>query len=181
MRALRLWLWPAGAAVGIAAEWVYFDWEDRGGWLPDLATGWTLIACGLVAWALRPESRSGPLLAATGFAWFAANLIGEQALYLHRGPLIHLALSYPSGRLDGRSIASPSRSGYGAALVPAVWSSEVATFALSAFFVVVAGHGYVRALGRERRARLAAVAATAFVSAVLAAPPPPDSPLRPRS
>ena len=52
--------------------------------------------------------------------------------------------------------------------MPAVWSSEVATFALSAFFVVVAGHGYVRALGRERRARLAAVAATAFVSALVA-------------
>ena len=70
-----------------------------GDWLPDLATGWTLIACGLVAWALRPESRSGPLLAATGFAWFAANLVGEQALYLYRGPLIHLSLSYPYGRL----------------------------------------------------------------------------------
>src|SRR4029450_10450231 len=46
--------------------------------------------------------------------------------------------------------------------------SEVATFALSALFVVVAGHGYVRALGRERRSRLAALAATAFVSAVMA-------------
>ena len=168
MRALRLWLWPAGAVVGIAAEWVYFDWEDWGRWLPDLATGWTLIACGLVAWALRPESRSGPLLAATGFAWFAANLIGEQALYLHRGPLIHLALSYPSGRLGRPLDRFAVATGYGAALVPAVWSSEVATFALSAFFVVVAGHGYVRALGRERRARLAAVAATAFVSALVA-------------
>ena len=74
MRAFRLWLWPAGAAVGIAAEWVYFGWDDVAGWLPDLVTGWTLIACGLVGWARRPESRSGPLLAATGFAWFAANL-----------------------------------------------------------------------------------------------------------
>ena len=167
MRAFRLWLWPAGAAVGIAAEWVYFDWEDWGGWLPDLATGWTLIACGLVAWALRPESRSGPLLAATGFAWFAANLLGDQALYLHRGPLIHLALSYPYGRLGRRLDRFVVAIGYGAALIPAVWSSEIATFALSALFVVVAGHGYARALGRERRTRLAALAATSFVSAVL--------------
>ena len=52
--------------------------------------------------------------------------------------------------------------------MPAVWSSEIATFALSALFVAVAGHGYVRALGRERRTRLAALAATAFVSAVMA-------------
>jgi signal transduction histidine kinase len=167
VRALRLSLWPVGAAVGIAAELVYFDWEDWDGWLPDLATGWTLIACGLIAWALRSESRSGPLLAATGFAWFAANLIGEQALYLHRGPLIHLALSYPSGRLGRPLDRFVVAIGYGAALVPAVWSSDVATFALSALFVVVASHGYVRALGRERRTRLAALGATAFVSAVL--------------
>ena len=167
MRALRLWLWPVGAAVGLAAEWVYFDFEDWGDWLPDLATGWTLIACGLVAWALRPESRSGPLLAATGFAWFAANLVGDQALYLHRGPLIHLSLSYPYGRLGRPLDRSVVAIGYGAALVPAVWSSEIATFALSALFVAVAGHGYIRALGRERRTRLAALGATAFVSAVL--------------
>ena len=167
MRALRLWLWPVGAAVGLAAEWVYFDFEDWSDWLPDLATGWTLIACGLVAWALRPESRSGPLLAATGFAWFAANLVGDQALYLHRGPLIHLTLSYPYGRLGRPLDRSVVAIGYGAALVPAVWSSEIATFALSALFVAVAGHGYIRALGRERRTRLAALGATAFVSAVL--------------
>ena len=106
MRALRLWLWPVGVAVGIAAEWVYFDFEDWGDWLPDLATGWTLIACGLVAWARRPESRSGPLLAATGFAWFAANLVGDQALYLHRGPLIHLVavVSVRATRTAARSL-----------------------------------------------------------------------------
>ena len=168
MRAFRLWLWPAGAVIGIAAEWVYFDWDEWGDWLPDLATGWTLIACGLIAWARRPESRSGPLLAATGFAWFAANFASDQALYLHRGPLVQLVLSYPYGRLRRPLDRFVVAIGYGAALVPAVWSSEIATFALSALFVVVAGHGYVRALGRERRTRLAALAATAFVSAVMA-------------
>ena len=168
MRALRLWLWPAGVAVGIAAEWVYFGWDDWGDWLPDLATGWTLIACGLAGWARRPLSRSGPLLAATGFAWFAANLVGDQALYLYRGPLIHLALSYPSGRLERPLDRSVVAIAYGAALVPAVWSSEIATFALSALFVAVAAHGYLRALGRERRTRLTALGATAFVSAVMA-------------
>ncbi len=168
MRAFRLWLWPAGAAVGIAAEWVYFGWGDPGEWLPDLATGWTLIACGLVGWARRPESRSGPLLAATGFAWFAANLLGDQALYLHRGPLIHLTLSYPYGRLGSRLDRVAVAVAYGAALVPAVWSSDVGSFGLCAFFVLVAGHGHMRALGRERRTRRAAFGATAFIGAVLA-------------
>ena len=167
MRALRLWLWPAGAAVGIAAEWVFFGWNDPDEWLPDLATGWTLIACGLVGWARRPESRSGPLLAATGFAWFAANLLGDQALYLHRGPLIQLTLTYPYGRLGSRLDRVAVAVAYGAALVPAVWSSDIATFALCALFVLAAGRGYAGAVGRERRARRAAFGATAFVGAVL--------------
>ena len=168
MRALRLWLWPAGAVIGVAAEWVYFDWDEWGDWVPDLATGWTLIACGLVAWARRPESRSGPLLAATGFAWFAANFASDEALYLHRGPLVQLVISYPSGRLGRPLDRLVVAIGYGAALVPAVWSSAIATFGLCALFVAVAGHGYVRALGRERRTRLAALGATAFASAVMA-------------
>lgn len=168
MRALRLWLWPAGAAVGIAAEAVYFDWDDWSDWLPDLATGWTLIACGLLGWGRRPDTRSGPLLAATGFAWFAANLSGDEALYLHRGPLIHLTLSYPYGRLGRPLDRIVVAVGYGAAVVSAIWSSEIATFALCALFVAVAGDGYLRALGRERRTRLAALGATAFVSAVMA-------------
>jgi signal transduction histidine kinase len=167
VRAFRLWLWPAGAAFGIAAEWVYFGWDDVAGWLPDLATGWTLIACGLVGWARRPESRSGPLLAATGFAWFAANLLGDHALYLHRGPLIHLTLTYPAGRLASRLDRVAVAVGYGAALIPAIWSSDIATFALCALFVLAAGRGQARAVGRERRTRQAAFGATAFVGAVL--------------
>jgi signal transduction histidine kinase len=154
--------------VGIAAEWIYFGWGDPGEWLPDLTTGWTLIACGLVGWARRPESRSGPLLAATGFAWFAANLLGDEALYLHRGPLIHLTLSYPYGRIDSRLERGAVAVAYGAALVPAIWSSDIATFALCALFVLVAGSGYVHALGHERRTRRAAFGATAFIGAVLA-------------
>jgi signal transduction histidine kinase len=168
VRALRLWLWPAGAAVGIAAEWVYFGWGDVAGWLPDLVTGWTLIACGLVAWTQRPESRSGPLLAATGFAWFAANLLGDWALYLHRGPLIHLTLTYPTGRLASRIDRVAVAVGYGVALIPAIWSSDITTFALCALFVLAAGLGHARAVGHERRMRQAAFGATAFVGAVLA-------------
>jgi signal transduction histidine kinase len=168
VRALRLLLWPAGVAVGIAAEWVYFGWDDPGDWLPDLIVGWTLIGCGLAGWSRRPGSLSGALLAATGFAWFAGNFASDEALYLHRGPLIQLVLSYPHGRLGGRLDRIAVAVGYVASLVPAVWSSETATLALAGFFVVVAGYGYVRAVGPERRARLAALQATGFIAAALA-------------
>jgi signal transduction histidine kinase len=178
VRAPRLLLWPAGAAVGIAAEWVYFGWSEPRDWLPDLAVGWTLIACGLVAWSRRPASRSGALMAATGFGWFAANFtttglaavdwLSEQALYLHRGPLLHLVLTYPRGRLAGRLDRAAVAIAYFAAVIPAIWGSETATFVLAGLFVGVAGYGYARAVGRERRMRLAALQATAFLAAVLA-------------
>jgi signal transduction histidine kinase len=167
VRTLRLLLWPAGVALGVAAELHYFGWGDPGGWLPDLVVGWTLIACGLVAWSRRPETRSGMLLAATGFAWFAANF-SDQALYLHRGPLIHLVLSYPSGRLGGRLERGVVATAYVIALIPDVWRSEAATFALALAIVAVAARGYLGAVGRARRARLAALQATAFLAAVIA-------------
>jgi signal transduction histidine kinase len=167
VRELRFWLWPAGAAVGIAAEWTYFGWGEPGAWLPDLAVGWTLIACGLIGWSRRPESRTGALMAATGFAWFAANFASEQALYLHRGPLVHLVLSYPYGRLGGRLERAVVAIAYAAAAIPAVWGSETATFVLSAVIVVAALRGYLKAVGRERRTRLAALWATGLLAAVL--------------
>jgi signal transduction histidine kinase len=178
VRAPRLLLWPAGAALGIAAEWVYFGWSEPRDWLPDLAVGWTLIACGLVAWSRRPASRSGALMVATGFAWFAANFtttglaavdwLSEQALYLHRGPLLHLVLSYPRGRPAGRVDRAAVTIAYGVAVMPAIWGSETATFVLAGSIVGVAGYGYAGAVGRERRMRLAGFQATAFLAAVLA-------------
>ena len=48
-----LLLWPAGAVVGIAAEWRLYGWADPGDWVPDLLTGWTMIACGLAGWSRR--------------------------------------------------------------------------------------------------------------------------------
>ena len=166
MRALRLWLWPAGTALGVAAESAAFEWSAPGDWLPDLATGWTLIACGLIGWARRPASRSGALMAATGFAWFAANFAPD-LLYLHRGPLLQLVLTFPAGirgRLDRAAVAVA----YAAAVVPGVWGSEPATIVLAALTVAAAAAGHARAVGRERRERLAALRATAFLAAVLA-------------
>lgn len=166
-RTARLLLGAAAVALGIAAEWVYFGWDQPNDWLPDLAVGWTLIGCGLVAWSRRPESRSGLLLAATGFAWFAANF-SDQALYLHRGPLVQLVLTFPDGRLRGRFGRAAVGLGWVVALFPAIWGSEAATLALSALIVAAAAGGYLRVLGGERRRRLAALQASGFLAAVLA-------------
>jgi signal transduction histidine kinase len=178
MRWFRLLLWLAGAVFGIAAEWISFGWGDPRHWVPDLVTGWTLIACGLVAWSRRPESRSGALMAATGFSWFLGNFaaagvdpvdwLGAHALYLYRGPLVHLLVTYPRGRLSSHLDRVAVGIGYAAAVVTPVWRSEIATIVLAALLVAVCARLYVRAVGPSRRARLLALWAAAGVGLVLA-------------
>jgi signal transduction histidine kinase len=177
MRRLVL-LGLAGVALGLTAEWVAFGWGDPRRSIPDLATGWSLIGCGLVAWKRRPEHRSGPLMAATGFTWFVGNFSGvgmaavawvaAHLVYLHRGPLVQLVLAYPSGRPSSRLAQAAVVVGYAAAVITPVWRSEVATILLAALLVAVCARDYVRAVGQSRRARHAALQATTGLSAVLA-------------
>jgi hypothetical protein len=152
----------AGLVLGVAAEDVAFGWSDPGHWIPDLLTGWTLIGCGLIAWTRRPESRTGPLLAATGVTWFFGNFvavggaigwIAGQSVYLHRGPLLHAVIAFPSGRPPSRLAAGAIVVSYGVAVVPEIWSNETASVALALLLVGVTAIGYVRSVGQDRRAR----------------------------
>jgi signal transduction histidine kinase len=171
-------LWPAGAALGIAAEWVYFGWADPRDWVPDLVTGWTLIACGLVAWARRADSGAGPLMAAAGYAWFMPNFEGTglgaidwlaaHALYLHRGPLVHVVLTYPTGRPARKLTWAAIALGYGAAIVTPVWRSEVATIVLAALLATAALYAYRGSTRPERHGRLLGIQAAIGLAAVLA-------------
>jgi hypothetical protein len=148
----------AGAALDLTAERVGFGWGDPRHWTPDLAVGWTFIGCGLVAWARRPESRTGPLMAATGFTWFLGNFAGVgvaavawvagHAVYLHRGPLVHLVLAYPSGRPGSRLVRGAIVVGYAAAVITPVWRSAGATIVLAGLLVAVSAHGYVGRSGQ---------------------------------
>jgi len=177
MRRLAL-IWLAGVALGLTAEWVGFGWGDPRRWIPDLAVGWRLIGCGLVASEQRPESRTGPLMAATGFTWFLGNFaqvdvaavawVAAHLVYLHRGPLVQLVLTYPSGRPSSRLARAALAVGYAAAVVAPVWRSEVATILLAALMLGVGARDYVRAVGRARRMRRAALQAVGGLSVVLA-------------
>jgi signal transduction histidine kinase len=167
----------AGAALGLAAEWVGFGWGDPRRWIPDLAVGWSFIGCGLVAWRRRPESHTGPLMAATGFTWFLGNFsdvgvpavawAASQLVYLHRGPLIHLVLTYPSGRPGSPLVRGAVVVGYAVAIITPIWRSDAATILLAGLLLAVSARDYVRAVGRARRARRAALQAVAGLSVVL--------------
>jgi signal transduction histidine kinase len=177
-RRLGLVVWPAGIALGVAAEWVGFGWDDPRHWILDLVVGWTFMGCGVVAARRRPEDRVGLLMMATGATWFLGNFarsgvaavawVGAYGLFVYRGPLVQLVLSYPTGRTSSWLQRSAVAVGYLAAFVYPVWQNEIATIALSVFFVGVAGREYVRSVGRSRRARLLALRATAGLGLLLA-------------
>ena len=74
--------------------------------------GWSFVGTGLYAWRRRPESRIGMLMVALGFAWFFSMLehanaplpytVGLACAGLWGGVLLHIGLSFPSGRLTSR-------------------------------------------------------------------------------
>ena len=175
----RFLILPAAAAVGLAAEWSGYGWGDPGHWIPDLVVGWCLIGCGFVASVRRPGSRSGVLMSATGFTWFLGNFAGvgvsvvawvaAHALYLHRGPLFQLLLTYPGDRRPSRVTGAAIAVFYAAAVITPVWQSEAATILLAASLLGVCGYEYARMVGPARRMRLIALQAAAGLGFVLAA------------
>ncbi len=147
MRRIWFMLWPAAFLLGIAAESAGYGWNDPAGWIPDLAVGWFLIACGLIAMRKWPESHAGGLMAATGFTWFFGNFAGvgndvvswfaADTLFLHRGPLFHLLLTYPGGRATARLTSGAVVVGYVAALIAPLWDNNLATILISAALLTV--------------------------------------------
>ncbi len=73
------------------------------------AVGWSFIGTGLYAWRRRPESRSGELMVALGFAWFLSALGFSNSPLVHTisfvlgglwgGVFLQLVVAFPSGRL----------------------------------------------------------------------------------
>jgi signal transduction histidine kinase len=176
-RPILLLLAVAGALLGLAAAWVAFGWDDPRHWVPDLAVGWSFIACGLVGSLRRPNSGTGPLMVLVGFTWFLGNFasvdvppiawLATHALYLHRGPLIHCVLSYPTGRLTSGLDRALVAIGYVAAAVTLIARNEVATAILGALLIAVAVRSYAASIGPARRARLLALRAAMAVGIAL--------------
>jgi signal transduction histidine kinase len=177
MQRIGIILWPAALALGLAAEWAGFGWHDPGLWIPDLIVGWFVIGCGLITMRRPRDRRVGGLIAATGFTWFLGNfasvdneLISWAAaavVYLHRGPLFHLLLTYPSGRATSRITRGVVVVGYVAALIPALWRNNLATLSISAGLIAVSARDYAGSVGEARRARLFALRATVVLGLVI--------------
>jgi signal transduction histidine kinase len=186
VRALRLAVLPAGVALGLWAEWAALR---RGPFEPtvsasetrlaiaDLVVGLVLIGCGIAAWTWRRESWTGPLLALAGLTWFLGTFAGSGesgyadfgALFvtLHRGPLVHALLSYPTGHLEHWSERAAVALAYILSAIAALGETPEAAIVLALILLAVGALRVVRATGPRRRARLAAAGASGVFSGAL--------------
>jgi hypothetical protein len=94
----------AGGAFGLVTELAVGAPHGVALAVADFAVGFVLLAFGAVALLRRSASRTGLWMALSGLAWFAGTL-GWPLVGLHRGFLVLLFLSYPSGRLPRSTLA----------------------------------------------------------------------------
>jgi signal transduction histidine kinase len=113
-RPARLALLLLGIAFGLGAERIRLVAGWSVAWVvADLIPGIAFLVAGTVAWQRRPDNRIGPLMVATGFAWYVGtysasfNPLIDSLGYGFQGYydalLAWLVLAYPSGRLRWRS------------------------------------------------------------------------------
>ena len=87
-----------------------------------LTLGWSFIGTGLYALWRRPEQPIGRLMTVTGFLWFIGALpesdvalvftVGLALAPLWSGPLVHLLIAFPTGRVDAGLERGLVRLGY---------------------------------------------------------------------
>jgi signal transduction histidine kinase len=167
MRAVRLALLPLGIAFGLAAERHVSGATWSTITVGDFAAGCALIVCGTVAWERRAESRVGALMSLAGFTWFLGTY-WSGALFLHRGPLVHLLLSYPTGRLRSRGVQVVVAAAYVDGAIKPLGKNDTLTLVLSSVVAVTALLLFLQRSGPARRASAPALAATLGFAGVLA-------------
>jgi signal transduction histidine kinase len=135
--------------------------------LADLGTGIVVLAAGGLALTRRPARPTGALLVATGAAWLAGSAV-EALVFLHRGPLFHLLLSYPRLPVAGRVRQAICAAGYLTAAVEPLGASDAVTVGMCVLVAGTAGERWLRAGGVERRMAGAAAMAALAVCGTLA-------------
>ena len=168
MHPLRWALVAAGVAIAVGAEWSVYESEDLVFVVADGVVGMVLIVCGALAWERRGESLTGPLMLLAGIAWFAGTF-ASWALFWHRGPLVHLHLSYPTGRLHRRLAIATVGLAYIDGVITPLARNAVVTVVLAALVALAAVDVFARTSGPARRAGRPALAGALAYSAVLAA------------
>src|SRR3954470_2543957 len=165
MRPAASWLAVPAFAVAIAAERA--AGLDATASVADAAAGLALLGGAATLAGARGGRRSAALMALTSLTWLAGDF-WPALLFAHRGPLVHLLLGYPRGRVASRAAGAVVAAAYVDGLIPALARKDTATVVLAAGVLAVALLQQRRTGGPERRARLAALGATALLATVVA-------------
>ena len=168
MPALAVALLLVGLALGLGAEWAAYEPGELDLAAADLLTGWAFLVCGALAARRRRGRPAGVLMAATGVAWFAGTLAPGALLYLHRGPLVHLLLAYPGGRVARRAAQAVVAAAYVDGAVQPLGANATVTLVLAASTAAAAVLSYRAEAGPRRRARAVPTVAAVAVALVLA-------------
>ena len=122
------------------------------------------LAC-VGIWRLRRGSAA--LLAGVGALWALGGWVGPLAL-AHRGPLTHLLLGYPRGRIHGRALFAVTLVAYIDGLVLPMGRSPGLTVVIALCVGCVSAARCRRSRGAERRALIVALGSAVAVWGVLA-------------
>jgi signal transduction histidine kinase len=167
------WRWaviPAGIILGLIAETGWPAGIDPRVIVADLAIGWLFIGAGFVVWTSRPANRMGILLIATGASWFVATFATPNyppAAYLYCGPLVHLLMAHPTGRLGGRASRIVVAATYALSAVTAIIPLAGVGLAIGSMIVAVGIVRLVETATRSSGSTLATYALAVLLGLVL--------------
>jgi signal transduction histidine kinase len=133
--------------------------------ITDAATGFVLLGCA-VPMGLR-QRRLGIILAMAGLFWFIGDLAPALVL-LHRGPLVQLLLSYPTGRVRRPLPVLTIAVAYAVALGGMVAGGPWLSFALAGLVALAALDVFRTRSGPARRAGVPALVSAEMFAAVVA-------------
>jgi hypothetical protein len=143
-------------------------WEHRAVKEPlDLLVGVTWIGVALVLWPRQRTRAAAILPGAFGATWLLGDL-DPALLFLHRGPLAHLLLAYPTGRLGSLPARVAVAAAYLSGIAAGQGDAQEWTLAFAAGLVAAVSIRSFRATGIVRRSRLAPLLVASGVGALLA-------------
>jgi signal transduction histidine kinase len=154
----------AVVVLGGWAEYQAYDRDDAVLWLPDLLTGLSWLALGMLVWSRsRPTAALSVAFAAT---WFAGTAVPMASTW-HRAVLVHLLLSCP-GWLPRTSLGRASLGVlYAAVCIPGIWRFEVVNMIAAVAVAAVVAAERMTAWVPARRLSLTIVVIAGLVATVL--------------
>ena len=129
----------------------------------DLLVGVAVIAAGLASLKFGRVAR---LMILVGATWLVGSVFAA-AVFLHRGPLVHLHLTYPTGHSRRRYVTVVIAAAYVLGVVEAFVPTAALTVGLALLVAAAAVDVFVRTTGPARKAGRPALWAALGFSAVL--------------